>query len=98
MSEWFDCLPIALVRWNLNLCAEAAPFDAILVSAAGPDVPAALKDQLTPGGHLVLPVGPPGGQTLLRLTRSGPERFASTDLGPVSFVPLVRGEVATERG
>lgn len=77
---------------------EAAPFDAILVSAAGPDVPAALKDQLTPGGHIVLPVGPPGGQTLLRLTRRGPERFASTDLGPVSFVPLVRGEPATERG
>src|SRR6266705_1116867 len=36
---------------------EAAPFDAILVAAGGPDVPAALKDQLAIGGRLVIPVG-----------------------------------------
>lgn len=70
---------------------EAAPFDAILVSAAGSAVPEALKRQLAQGGRLVIPVGPPGGQTLLRLTRRGPERFESTDFGPVSFVPLLRG-------
>jgi protein-L-isoaspartate(D-aspartate) O-methyltransferase len=70
---------------------EAAPFDAILVSAAGAAVPEALKRQLAQGGRLVIPVGPPGGQTLLRLTRRGPERFESTDFGPVSFVPLLRG-------
>jgi protein-L-isoaspartate(D-aspartate) O-methyltransferase len=77
---------------------EAAPFDAILVSAAGPDVPRALKDQLRDGGHLVIPVGPPGGQTLLRLTRRGPDRFERTDLGPVSFVPLLRGVGPVEAG
>ncbi|ACB82875.1 protein-L-isoaspartate O-methyltransferase [Methylorubrum populi BJ001] len=70
---------------------EAAPFDAILVSAAGSAVPEALKRQLAQGGRLVIPVGPPGGQTLLRLTRRGPERFESRDFGPVSFVPLLRG-------
>lgn len=71
---------------------EAAPFDAILVSAAGHAIPEALKSQLKAGGRLVIPVGPPGGQTLLRLTRSGPDRFESHDFGPVSFVPLLRGE------
>ena len=70
---------------------EAAPFDVILVSAAGRAIPEALKGQLADGGRLVIPVGPPGGQTLLRLTRRGADRFDSTDLGPVSFVPLLRG-------
>jgi protein-L-isoaspartate O-methyltransferase len=36
---------------------EAAPFDAILVAAGGPDVPPALKQQLAVGGRLVIPVG-----------------------------------------
>ncbi|MEH3120275.1 MAG: protein-L-isoaspartate(D-aspartate) O-methyltransferase [Methylorubrum populi] len=70
---------------------EAAPFDAILVSAAGSTVPEVLKGQLREGGRLVIPVGPLGGQTLLRLTRRGPDRFESQDFGPVSFVPLLRG-------
>lgn len=70
---------------------EAAPFDAILVSAAGPTIPETLKAQLKAGGRLVIPVGPPGGQTLLRLIRRGPDRFESCDFGPVSFVPLLRG-------
>lgn len=77
---------------------EAAPFDAILVSAAGSAVPEALKRQLAQGGRLVIPVGPPGGQTLLRLTRRGLERFESRDFGPVSFVPLLRGVGAAETG
>ncbi|HEV2545065.1 MAG TPA: protein-L-isoaspartate(D-aspartate) O-methyltransferase [Methylobacterium sp.] len=76
---------------------EAAPFDAILVSAAGPAIPEALKSQLKQAGRLVIPVGPPGGQTLLRLTRRGPDRFESTDFGPVSFVPLLRGVAAESR-
>lgn len=70
---------------------EAAPFDAVLVSAAGSTIPEALKAQLKPRGRLVIPVGPPGGQTLLRLTRRGRDRFESRDFGPVSFVPLLRG-------
>ncbi|MDQ6679455.1 MAG: protein-L-isoaspartate(D-aspartate) O-methyltransferase, partial [Pseudomonadota bacterium] len=37
---------------------DAAPFDAILVAAGGPKVPAALRQQLAPGGRLVMPVGP----------------------------------------
>ena len=65
-----------------------APYDRILVAAAGPDVPAALLDQLAVGGRLVIPVGSEGGQRLLLLARTerGVERH---DLGPVRFVPLV---------
>ena len=53
--------------------------------------------QLKPGGHLVIPAGPPGGQTLLRLIRRGPGRFDSRDFGSVSFVPLLRGVAVAER-
>lgn len=72
---------------------EAAPFDAILVSAAGPIAPPSLVAQLAPGGRLVLPLGPSGGnQRLIRLRRGrdgAPD--VREDLGPVAFVPL-RGE------
>jgi protein-L-isoaspartate(D-aspartate) O-methyltransferase len=67
---------------------EAGPFDAILVSAGGPDVPRALLDQLAPGGRLVIPVGGPREQRLVRITRVGDE-WHSEDLGPVVFVPLI---------
>ena len=67
-----------------------APFDAILVAASGPRVPAGLRGQLAPGGRLVMPVGPSGWeQRLLRLTRRGDDAFDEEDLGGVIFVPLV---------
>jgi protein-L-isoaspartate(D-aspartate) O-methyltransferase len=69
--------------------SEAAPFDAIIVSAGGPSVPEALRAQLAPGGRLVMPVGSdPSLQRLIRLTRSG-ESWQEDDLGPVRFVPLI---------
>lgn len=68
---------------------EAAPFDAILVSAGGIRVPPALTDQLAPGGRLVIPVGGPHEQELLRLVRRGPGGLDRERLGRVSFVPLV---------
>ena len=64
-------------------------FDAIIVSAAGPDVPEALKLQLAPGGRLVMPVGQSEGQRLVKVTRLGPDRFDYEDLAGVSFVPLI---------
>jgi protein-L-isoaspartate(D-aspartate) O-methyltransferase len=69
----------------------AAPFDAIIVSAGGPRVPEALKRQLADGGRLVMPVGAPGDQRLLRLIRHGDE-FDQDDLGGVRFVALVGEE------
>jgi protein-L-isoaspartate(D-aspartate) O-methyltransferase len=68
---------------------EKSPFDAIIVAAAGPTVPIALKQQLATGGNLVLPIGDSYGQTLCRITRLGDTEFERTDLDAVSFVPLV---------
>lgn len=68
---------------------DAAPYDAIVVTAAGPDLPAALKAQLKIGGRLVMPVGERhGAQELLRLTRTGEHDEQREVLLPVRFVPL----------
>jgi protein-L-isoaspartate(D-aspartate) O-methyltransferase len=69
---------------------DAAPFDAILVTAAPTVVPPALVDQLAPGGRLVLPVGPdPESQRLLVVRRGSDGVTTSTDLMGVRFVPLI---------
>lgn len=68
---------------------EAAPFDAIVVTAGGPRVPEALLEQLADGGRLVIPVGSETrGQQLVRVRRDG-HTFSEEDLGGVRFVPLV---------
>lgn len=69
---------------------EHAPFQAILVTAAAPDVPNALLDQLADGGRLVIPVGSRLGQYLEKWLRQG-EEFTKDVLVPVAFVPL-RGQ------
>jgi protein-L-isoaspartate(D-aspartate) O-methyltransferase len=69
-----------------------APFDAIIVSAGGPKAPSALKDQLRIGGTLMLPVGAPSEQRLLRLVRTGKARWKEDDLGAVRFVRLIGEE------
>ncbi len=66
---------------------EAAPFDAIILTAAPPRVPQPLLDQLKPGGRLVAPVGGGGGQQLVRYTRRA-HGFAEDNLLPVRFVPM----------
>lgn len=68
-----------------------APFSAILVAAAPAEVPRALLEQLAPGGCLIIPVGPPGQQELLRLTRTA-EGIERECLERVSFVPLLGGK------
>ena len=70
---------------------EAAPYDAILVAAAAPEVPYALPEQLVPGGRLVIPVGPPDHQRLLVMERTARGVDTRTLCGCV-FVPLVPGE------
>ena len=70
---------------------DAAPYAAIVVTAASPQVPEALVDQLADGGRLVMPVGREGRtQRLLCLRRVGDE-VEQRDLGAVAFVPLVAG-------
>ena len=69
---------------------DAAPFDAILVAAGGPEIPEALRRQLKIGGRLIIPIGEIGGtQELVKVVRDGDERFHEEDLGPVTFVPLI---------
>ncbi len=76
---------------------NAAPYDAILVSAGSPDVPAALRDQLAVGGRMVLPVGRnPRIQELVRITRTDTHSFEREDLADVRFVPLVGAQGWTE--
>ena len=78
---------------------EAAPFDAILVAAGGPDVPPALKEQLAIGGRLVIPVGEEvGHQTLIKLTRKSEIEFEEENLGAVAFVPLIGEQGWSEDG
>jgi protein-L-isoaspartate(D-aspartate) O-methyltransferase len=77
---------------------EAAPFDAILVAAGGPEVPETLRRQLKIGGRMIIPVGKLGeAQELVKVVRDGPDQFHEEDLGPVTFVPLIGAEGFAER-
>ncbi len=67
-----------------------APFEGILVAAAPLVVPQALLEQLTPGGRLIVPVGPEGEQELMRYTRRE-QGVMRESLGRVAFVPLLGG-------
>ena len=72
---------------------EAAPFDRIVVTAAPPEIPEALLEQLAPGGRLVAPVGEdPWSQRLLVASRSESGELELTDHGGVAFVPMVPGK------
>ena len=77
---------------------DAAPFDAILVAAGGPDVPRALKEQLAVGGRLVIPVGEEREQKLCKVTRTSDTQFAEETLGAVAFVPLIGEQGWAEDG
>jgi protein-L-isoaspartate(D-aspartate) O-methyltransferase len=67
---------------------EYAPFDAIIVTAAPDHVPGPLAAQLTEGGRMVIPIGPPGGyQSLWKFVNEGGE-LRATNMGEVIFVPL----------
>lgn len=67
---------------------SGAPYDRIIVTAAGPEVPAVLLGQLGPDGRLVIPVGTLRAQRLVLIRRTDTS-FEETTLGGVRFVPLV---------
>ena len=73
-----------------------APFKAILLAAAAPQVPQPLLDQLAPGGRLVLPVGDGFGQDLLVITKQPDGTFRRETVAPVMFVPMT-GEVRQQK-
>jgi protein-L-isoaspartate(D-aspartate) O-methyltransferase len=78
---------------------QEAPFDRIIVTCAIDHVPPPLLQQLKPGGHIVIPVGPPGAQHVLKVTKQqaadGAINVARSDIyggGRVSFVPFTKLE------
>ena len=72
---------------------EHAPFDKIIVTAAPELIPAALIEQLAPGGRMVIPAGLPDAQQLLRLDRDASGRLSSKEILPVRFSLLDDAEV-----
>ncbi len=68
---------------------DAAPFSAITVAAAGPEIPPALLEQLELGGRLVMPVGTEHAQRLTRVTRRTSGHFVTEGFDDVRFVPII---------
>ena len=69
---------------------EHAPYDGIVVTAGGPEIPESLQQQLKIGGRMIIPIGESRNfQELTRVTRVSEARFKSEDLASVRFVPLV---------
>ena len=73
---------------------EYAPFDRIIVTCSIDHVPPDLLKQLTPGGIMVIPVGPPAGQTLMKITKAitdeGYAIYERKNIMPVKFIPFTR--------
>jgi protein-L-isoaspartate(D-aspartate) O-methyltransferase len=67
---------------------DSAPFDRILVTAGAPSIPAALQNQLVPGGRLLMPVGPPALQYLTAVDRRD-DGFETRSGSACVFVPLI---------
>ncbi|WJV53085.1 protein-L-isoaspartate(D-aspartate) O-methyltransferase [Pectobacteriaceae bacterium CE90] len=72
--------------------ASKGPFDAIIVTAAPPEIPAALMEQLDEGGIMVLPVGEQ--QQMLQVVEHHSGEYIVQTVEAVRFVPLVKGELA----
>lgn len=70
---------------------DHAPFDGILVSAAPPQIPETLLQQMAEGGVMVIPVGRSGRQTLQRVIRTA-DGYKVEEVEAVSFVPFISGK------
>jgi len=68
------------------------PYDKILVTAAAPEVPQKLLEQLKIGGMLVIPVGGDKGQSMVKIVRESQNKFVRTEHGAFAFVPLLKGK------
>jgi len=68
---------------------EEGPFDAILVAAGSPQMPAPLLEQLKIGGRMIIPVGDKGSQTLQKVVKKEENKIIATPLVPCLFVPLL---------
>jgi protein-L-isoaspartate(D-aspartate) O-methyltransferase len=70
---------------------EHAPFDAIIVTAAAPYIPAPLKEQLKDGGRMIIPVGATDEEQQLMLVEKSGNKYKTKSMMPVRFVPFKRG-------
>jgi len=68
------------------------PYDKILVTAAAPNVPDKLLEQLKVGGKLIIPVGGNTGQSMVKIVRESETGFVRTEHGAFTFVPLLKGK------
>ncbi len=66
-----------------------APFDRILITAAAPEIPLALLDQLKPGGIMVIPLGAGGQQDMLRIIKQENGEMIKEEHGAFRFVPML---------
>jgi len=71
---------------------DKGPFDAIIVTAAGPSIPKPLIDQLKVGGRLIIPVGDAWSQRLIRVRKLSKDETREEHLEYVRFVPLIGEE------
>jgi protein-L-isoaspartate(D-aspartate) O-methyltransferase len=69
---------------------DAAPFDKIIVTAAPPDIPQALVDQLAVGGRMVVPVGDELGIQMMTILEKTPDGVVTRETIPVRFVPMIK--------
>lgn len=72
---------------------QYGPFDGILITAAAPEVPKPLLQQLKTGGRLIVPVGSSGSQVMTVVERTGTDSFEYSEHGNFVFVPLLKGTV-----
>ncbi|NNC95735.1 MAG: protein-L-isoaspartate(D-aspartate) O-methyltransferase [Chitinophagales bacterium] len=69
-----------------------APFDKIIITAAAPEIPKALKEQLKVGGLMVIPLGDGDFQRMLRLKKTSEDEFDTEEFERFSFVPMLKGK------
>jgi len=72
---------------------QYGPFDGIIITAAAPEVPKTLLQQLKTGGRLVVPIGTADSQVMTVVERTGTDSFEYTEHGNFIFVPMLKGTV-----
>ena len=77
---------MGMVIWGLP---NFGPFDRIIVTAGAPFVPEPLKDQLKPGGLMVIPVGDTNNQVMTTVKKQNDSKIQNTEHGDFIFVPLL---------